>query len=71
MFTKENVTHTKIGYALKTVESKFWLHACEGTSALFCEMFPDSKIAHSFSLSRTKRKSYSSEVVHHLRGVFL
>ena len=43
----------------------------EGINALFCEMFSDSKIAHSFSLSRTKRKSYSSEGVHYLRGVFL
>ena len=30
------------------------LSSCEGTNALFYEMFLDSKIAHSFSLSRAK-----------------
>ena len=50
MFTKVNVTHAEIWWALKTVESKFLLSSCEVTNALLCEMFPDSKIAHSFSL---------------------
>ena len=54
MFIKENVTRAEIRWALKTVESKFSLRSCEGTNALSREMFPDSKIAHSFSLSRTK-----------------
>ena len=38
----------------KTVESKFSLRSCDGASALFLEMFPDSKMAHGFSLSSTK-----------------
>ena len=54
MFTKENVTRAEIQWALKTVDSKFLLSSCEGTNALLCEMFLDSKIAHSFSLSRIK-----------------
>ena len=58
MFTKGNVTRAEICWALKTVETKFSLRTCEGTNALFREMFPDSKIAHSFNLSRTKRNLY-------------
>ena len=54
IFIKENVPHAEIRWAFKTVESKFSLCFCEGTNALFCEMFPDRKIAHSFILSRTK-----------------
>ena len=54
MCTNENVTCVKIQWALKKVESKFSLRSCDGTNGLFCEMFPDSKIAHSFSLSRKK-----------------
>ena len=54
MFKKENVSCSEIRWALKTVESKFSLRSCEGANALFREMLPDSKIAHSFSLSRTK-----------------
>ena len=30
------------------------LRSCEGTNTRFCETFPDIKIAHSFSLPRTK-----------------
>ena len=54
MFTKENATCAGIRWTLKTVESKFSLCSCEGTNALLHKMLPDSKIAHSFSLSRTK-----------------
>ena len=54
MFTKENATCAGIRWILKTIESKFSLCSCEGTNALFHKMLPDSKIAHSFSLSRTK-----------------
>ena len=54
MFTKENVTRSEIWWALKTVELKFSLRSCEGASALFREMCPDSKIADNFSLSKTK-----------------
>ena len=50
----ENVTCSKIRWALKTFEPKFSLRSCEGTNELFREMFPDSKTAHSFSRSRTK-----------------
>ena len=39
MFTKENVTHAEIRWALKTVESKFSLCFCEGTNVYFREMF--------------------------------
>ena len=52
MFTKENASHVKIRLALKTVESEFLLRFVV-TNALFCEMFSESKIAHSFSFSRT------------------
>ena len=54
MLTKESVPHAEIRWVLKTVESKFLLRSCEGTNASFLEMFPDSKIAYSFSLSRIK-----------------
>ena len=54
MFTKENATCAGIRWTLKTDESKFSLCSCEGTNALLHKMLPDSKIAHSFSLSRTK-----------------
>ena len=50
MSIKENVTREKIQWALKSVESKFSLRSCEGANAPFNKMFPDSKIAHSFSL---------------------
>ena len=50
MSIKENVTREKIQWALKSVESKFSLRSCEGANAPFRKMFPDSKIAHSFSL---------------------
>ena len=53
MFTKENASHAKIQLALKTVESKSLLRSCGGTNALLYEMFPGSKIAQSFSFSRT------------------
>ena len=66
--TKENVTCAKIGWALKTVESKFFLCSCEGTNALFHEMFPDSKIALSFSLSRTNVLNFALGVIQRGRG---
>ena len=67
-FTKENVTCTKIGCALKTVEPKFFLRSCEGTNALFHEMFPDSKIALSLSLSRTNVLNFALGVRQKGRG---
>ena len=66
--TKENVTCAKIGWALKTVESKFFLCSCESTNALFHEMFPDSKIALSFSLSRTNVLNFALGVIQRGRG---
>ena len=54
MFIKENVTRAGIRWVLKTVESKFSLRSCEVINTLFREMFPSSKIADSFSLSRRK-----------------
>ena len=50
MSIKENVTRGKIQWALKSVESKFSLRSYEGANAPFRKIFPDSKIAHSFSL---------------------
>ena len=44
MFIKENLTCAEIWWSLKTVELKFSLRSCQGTNALFCEIFPDSKI---------------------------
>ena len=58
MFTKGNVTRDEICWDLKTVEPKFSLRTCKGTNVLFREMFANSKIAHSFNLSRTKRNLY-------------
>ena len=66
--TKENVTCAKIGWALKTVESNFFLCSCESTNALFHEMFPDSKIALSFSLSRTNVLNFALGVIQRGRG---
>ena len=54
MFTKENVARSEIWWVLKTIESKFLLRSYEGTNTLSPEMFPDSKITHSFSLSGIK-----------------
>ena len=54
MFIKENLTCAEIWWSLKTVESKFSLRSYQGTNALFCEIFPDSKIAHSFSIWRAR-----------------
>ena len=54
MVTRENVIHSEIRWALKTVDSKFSMRSCDDVSELFRTMFPDSDIAKKFQLSRTK-----------------
>ena len=54
MLTKANVACAEIPWASITVESKIFASFLRRYNAHFREMFPNSKIAHNFSLSRMK-----------------
>ena len=50
------VAHTEICWALKMALSKYSKLSCDDIGHLFKVLFPDSKVAESFSCAKTKSK---------------
>ena len=53
-FSKENVMHAEMRWALHVIESRASQRSCDGMSDLFATMFPTSVIAENFQLARGK-----------------
>ena len=51
---EDDVTSAEAIWALHVITGKMSLNSCDETSAAFKNMFPDSKIAQSFSMGKTK-----------------
>ena len=51
-----SVTHAEICWELKVVSSKYSKRSCGDIGQLFKVMFPDSKVAESFSYAKTKSR---------------
>lgn len=58
---EDDVTSAEAIWALHVITGKMSLNSCDETSAAFKNMFPDSKIARSFSMGKTK----ASYVINH------
>lgn len=58
---EDDVTSAEAIWALQVVIGKMSLNSCDETSLVFKKMFPDSKIAQSFSMGKTK----ASYVINH------
>ena len=54
MCTKTDVLKAEVIWTLKVVNSHYSFKSCEGNSALFAAMFPDSQIAQQFKCGESK-----------------
>ena len=51
---KDDVTKVEIRWCMRTIMKQSSYNSCEKLKDLFCDMFPDSKIAEGFALGLTK-----------------